>query len=250
MAAHFSGNVSFAPSSASAAFAIRKEETTLHYTGDTLIAQGHTAHLAALLREDNIAPIDGATVTFTLGSGLGAQTCSATTNPTGFAACDIAHVFQPLGPGTVRARFGGDGFYLPSSAEADTIVFAYTAGGNFVIGDLDASGSGAVTFWGSSWSSVNHISGGPAPSSFKGFANDPAGATSCGGMWSTSPGNSSTPPTSVPSYTAMLVTNSVTKSGSTIFGTKPSLVIVRANAGYQPSPGHTGTGQVVAVLCH
>jgi hypothetical protein len=39
------------------------------------------------------------------------------------------------------------------------------------------------------------------------------------------------------------------KSGSTIIGTKPSLVIVRTNAGYQPSPGHAGTGQVVAVLC-
>jgi hypothetical protein len=53
----------------------------------------------------------------------------------------------------------------------------------------------------------------------------------------------------VPSYTAMLVTSSVTKSGSTISGTKPSLVIVRTDAGYQPSPGHAGTGQVVAVLC-
>ena len=70
-----------------------------------------------------------------------------------------------------------------------------------------------------------------------------------GGMWSTNPGNNSTPPMSVPSYTAMLVTNSITKSGTTIFGTKPSLVIVRANADYQSSPGHTGTGQVVAVLC-
>jgi hypothetical protein len=48
----------------------------------------------------------------------------------------------------------------------------------------------------------------------------------------------------------MLVTTSVTESGGTISGTKPSLVIVRTNAGYQPAAGHAGTGQVVAVLCH
>ena len=249
LAARFNGNVSFAPSSASAGFAIAREETTLHYTGDTLIAQGQTAHMAGLLREDDVAPISGRTVTFTLGSGMGAQTCSATTNPTGRASCDIANVSQPLGPGKVIAVFSGDVLYLPSSAEANTIVFAYTAGGNFVVGDLDAGGSGTVTFWGSSWSSANHVSGGTALSSFKGFANNPAGATSCGGTWSTSPGNSPAPPGSVPSYTAMLVTNSVTQSGSTISGTKPSLVIVRTNDGYEPSPGHPGTGQVVAVLC-
>jgi hypothetical protein len=185
---------------------------------------------------------------FTLGTGVTAQTCSDTTNLVGFASCNIV-VHQPLGPGTISAAFAGDSDYEPSSANAATTVFAYTVGGNFVIGDLDASGSGVVTFWGSGWSSANHISGGPAPPSFNGLANDPAGATSCGGMWSTNPGNSPAPPASVPSYTAMLVTSSVTKSGSTIIGTKPSLVIVRTDAGYQPSPGHVGTGQVVAVLC-
>jgi hypothetical protein len=225
-----------------------KHPTATAYTGPTLIADGLSAHLTGLLTDAG-SPVAGKLLTFTLGSGVNAQTCEDTTNLVGFASCNIV-VHQPLGPGTVSAAFAGDGDYVSSSAVADTTVFAYTVGGNFVIGDLDASGSGAVTFWGSSWSSANHISGGPSPNSFKGFANNPAGATSCGGMWSTSPGNSSEPPASVPSYTALLVTNSVTESGSTISGTKPSLVIVRTNAGYQPSPGHAGTGQVVAVLCH
>lgn len=224
-----------------------KHLTATAYTGPTLIADGLSVHLTASLTDAG-SPVAVRLVTFTLGNGVTAQTCSDATNLSGFASCSIV-VHQQLGPGTVSARFAGDGDYEPSSADAVTTVFSYTVGGNFVIGDLEAGGSGVVTFWGSGWSSANRISRSPAPNSFEGFANDPAGATSCGGTWSASPGNSSAPPASVPSYTAMLVTNSVTKSGSTISGTKPSLVIVRTNAGYQPSPGHAGTGQVVAVLC-
>jgi hypothetical protein len=224
-----------------------KHPTVTAYTGPTLIADEMSVHLTALLTDAG-SPVPGRLVTFTLGNGVTAQTCSDTTNLIGFASCNVV-VHQPLGPGTVSAAFAGDSDYEPSSATAATTVFAYTVGGNFVIGDLDASGSGIVTFWGSGWSSANHISGGPAPSSFKGFANNPAGATSCGGTWSTSGGNSASPPASVPSYTAILVTTSVTESGGTISGTKPSLVIVRTNAGYQPSPGHAGTGHVVAVSC-
>jgi hypothetical protein len=38
-------------------------------------------------------------------------------------------------------------------------------------------------------------------------------------------------------------------SGTTITGSKPKLVIVRTNLGYQPAAGHPGTGEIVAVLC-
>jgi hypothetical protein len=224
-----------------------KHPTAIAYTGPTLIADGLSVHLTALLTDAG-SPVAVRLVTFTLGDGPTAQTCTDATNLSGFASCNIV-VQQQLGPGTVSARFAGDGDYEPSSADAATTVFAYTVGGTFVIGDLEAGGSGVVTFWGSGWSSANRISGGPAPNGFKGFANNPAGPTSCGDTWSTSPGDSSAPPANVPSYTAMLVTDSVTKFGSTISGTTPSLVIVRTNAGYQPSPGHAGTGQVVAVLC-
>ncbi len=225
-----------------------KHPTTTTYTGPTLIADALSAHLTAQLTDDGL-PVHGKPVSFALGSGPNLQTCSDTTNLNGIASCNIV-VHQPLGPGKVRADFAGDSDYEPSSAVADTIVFAYTAGGNFVVGDLDAGGPGPVTFWSHSWAAANHVSQGPAPSSFKGFANTPAGATSCGGTWATSGGNSASPPASVPTYTAMLATSSVTKSGSTVSGTKPSLVIVHTDPGYQPSPGHVGTGQVVAVLCH
>jgi hypothetical protein len=48
----------------------------------------------------------------------------------------------------------------------------------------------------------------------------------------------------------MLVTSSITVVGSTLTGTKPSLVIVHTDSGYQPAGGHGGTGQIIAVLCY
>ena len=246
--ASFAGNGLFLPSSTSKPFTITKEETTLTYTGDTLIANGGTAHLSGILMEDGVVPIAGRTVTFTLGT-VTPQSCSGTTDATGTAQCPISPVAQPLGPGTVSANFAGDQFYLPSSATAQTLIFAFLAHGSFVVGDL--SDTGSVTFWGAQWSKVNSLSGGPAPASFKGFANTLSSTPpSCGGSWSTSPGNSSGPPASVPSFMAVISSSTVTKSGSNITGDIPEIVIVHTAPGYAPDPGHPGTGTVAAVLCH
>jgi hypothetical protein len=164
------------------------------------------------------------------------------------AACTISLVAQPLGPGTVAAAFAGDAFYSSSSASASTIVFAFLAHGSFVVGDHSAAG--AVIFWSSDWSTRNALSGGPAPDSFKGFANSLSDTPpNCGTTWTTDPGNSSGPPASVPSYLAVLAASAVTKSGSKISGNTPSIVIVRTDSGYGPSPGHAGSGTVVATLC-
>ncbi len=40
----------------------------------------------------------------------------------------------------------------------------------------------------------------------------------------------------------------ITQSGSTISGNAPKLAVVKTNPGYLPSPGHKGTGKVVAVM--
>jgi len=71
----------------------------------------------------------------------------------------------------------------------------------------------------------------------------------CGGSWTSRPGNSSNPPDSVPPFMAVIASSSITKSGATISGDVPKIVIVKTNPGYGPSPGQTGTGTVVAVLC-
>ena len=120
----------------------------------------------------------------------------------------------------------------------------------FVIGDLDAVVGNHVTFWGAQWSRLNHLSGGPAPASFKGFANSPnPNPPACGGTWQSAPGNSSGPPESVPSDITVIVSSLVTKSGPIISGDVPELVIVHTDPGYEPNPGHEGTGTVTAVVC-
>ena len=94
------------------------------------------------------------------------------------------------------------------------------------------------------------MSGGPAPASFKGFANSPnPNPAACGGTWQSDPGNSSGPPESVPADITVIVSSLITKSGPIISGDQPEMVIVHTDPGYSPNPGHEGTGTVIAVVC-
>jgi hypothetical protein len=251
LTASFAGSGNFQASSASVPFTITREETTLSYTGDTVIANNTTAHLSGVLLEDGLVPIAGRTVVFTLGTGASAQTCTGTTNAAGVAACTIFPVNQPFGAGIVADSFAGDAFYLPSSASATTIIFAFLPRGAFVLGDQTAVvGPNTVEFWGFDWALQNVLSGGPAPDSFKGFAssistNPPA----CGDTWPSKGGNSSGPPDVLPPFMGVVVSSTIHKSGSTISGNVPKIVVVQTNSGYAPNPGHPGTGIVVAVYC-
>jgi len=249
LTASFAGDAKYLPSNVTIQFIVTREETTLTYTGPTLLANGQPATLSGVLLEDGTVPITGRKVDFTLGTGASAQTCSGTTDAAGAARCTLTAVAQPLGPGTVKAEFAGDAFYLPSSDSKPTIIFALLAEGSFVVGDRSASG--AVTFWGAQWAKVNALSGGGAPNSFKGFAKTLSSKPpQCGGSWSTRPGNSPPPPDApLPAFMAVLVASSVKKSGPAISGNVTSIVIVKTNPGYQPDPGHPGTGAVVGVLC-
>ena len=118
---------------------------------------------------------------------------------------------------------------------------------HFVIGDLNATPGSQVTFWGAQWAKDNSLTGGPGPHAFKGFADSVSQV--CGGTWSSNPGNSSNPPDAVSPFIAVIVSSSVTQSGSNIAGDVSKIVIVRTNSGYGPAPGHSGTGTVVSVVC-
>jgi len=122
-----------------------------------------------------------------------------------------------------------------------------STGGSFVIGDQSASLGSQVTFWGAQWWKDNALSGGVAPASFKGFA-DSATAT-CGEPWTTRPGNSSAPPATVGDVVPMVVSSTVTKSGPVISGDTSEVVLVQVDPGYEPDPGHPGTGTVVGIVC-
>jgi hypothetical protein len=246
LTASFAGNAFYAASSASTSFTITKEESSVSFTANspTVIANGHSTTFSATLKEDGTTPIIGRTITITIGS----QTCSAgPTDASGTASCAII-LNQALGPGTISASFAGDAFYLPSSTSEPVTVFAFLARGAMVIGDLNAATGNAVTFWGAQWSKLNSLSGGPAPNAMKGFAD--GAAQSCGGNWSGDPGNSGDPPGTVPSYMGVIVSSAINKSGPTLLGNAPMIVVVRTDPGYGPAPGHAGTGTVVAVFCH
>ena len=248
----FSGDAYYLASSKGVTFTITREEDTVAFTASspTVIANGHPATFSATLLEDGTTPPVpfGQTVTVTLGTGITAQMCNGIINATGLATCTIASVNQPLGPNTVAVNFTGDPYYLPSSASEPVILFAFLAQGSMIIGNLDAPPGTAVEFWGATWSTANLLSGGPAPNSFKGFADN--SLQSCGGSWSTRPGNSSKPPATLPSYMGVIASTAAAQSGSSISGTGPIIVVVQTNPGYAPDPGHPGTGTVVANYCH
>lgn len=241
-------------SSTTTSFEVTKEETTTTYTGPTVIlAGGSGVTLSGQLTEDGTTPIAGRTLTL----GLGSQTCNAgPTDAQGNAHCTLTFT-GALGTQPVTASFAGDAYYLPSSDTGKSVtVFAFPSRGAFTLGDVTAAtaGSSTVTWWGDSWYLLNSLSGGTAPSSFKGFAGTVSLPTStppasCGGNWKTLPGNSPPPTSGVPSYMGVLVTGTVTKSGNVISGNTVHIVVVKTNPGYSPNPANHGTGTIVAVYC-
>ena len=124
------------------------------------------------------------------------------------------------------------------------------SGPSFVIGDLSAVAGQHVTFWGAKWAKSNSLSGGSAPSAFKGFAeNTTPNPPYCGGSWNTGTGNTSSQPATLPSTIRVIVASSITKSGPLISGNIPQMAVINVDPGYQPDPGHPGTGTVVSVDC-
>jgi hypothetical protein len=125
LTATFVGDAFYIPASAAVTFKVTKEETTLSYTGDKEVTNGTKANLSGVLLEDNVVPINGRLVKFTLGSGATAQSCTGTTNALGVAVCSIDPVAQPRGAGLATDVFAGDAFYLPSSAHVTTLVIGF-----------------------------------------------------------------------------------------------------------------------------
>ena len=244
--ATFAGDADFLGSSDSKPFEITRQETSVSYTGPLVIDAGQPVTLQGqLVEESGPVAVEGRALRLDLGS----QSCTGTTDATGRATCVIADVTTALGPQPLGASFAGDAFYEPSSDRTEQgIVFAFPSRGAFTVGDRAAGP--AVTWWADDWSSRNGLSGGPASPSFKGFAGDVSTTPpSCGAGWTSRPGNSAPPVGDVPSYMGVVVTGSVSKSGSEVTGDVARIVVVRTDAGYAPNPGHPGTGTVVATYC-
>jgi hypothetical protein len=246
------------PVSATFVIHVRKEQTTTTFVGPLVILAGSSgATLSGTLLEDGTTPPVPSGQTLTL--SVGTQSCAATVLPSGDASCTLSSVTVPLGPTPVAASFAGDAYYLPSSDTGKTaIVFAFPTTGVFALGDSTVAAAGpttTLTFWSSNWWLLNTLSGGPAPLAFKGFALNVLGLptssppASCGGTFATSGGNSPPPAAFPPSYMGAVVTGNVTKTGNTISGSFSHIVVLKTDPGFTTSPGHNGTGTIVATYC-
>jgi hypothetical protein len=177
--------------------------------------------------------------------------CTATATGAGGLNAPVAIVYSNnVDPGiaTANATYAGDINHDGSSGSATFRITALQV--NFSIGDLNAAVGQKVTFWGAQWSKKNSLSGGAAPSSFKGFANNTSpNPANCGGTWTTPAGGDTGAPASVPKFITIIVTSSAIKSGSTIGGNVTKLVIIQVDPGYTPNPDTPGTGTVYSVVC-
>jgi PKD repeat protein len=164
--------------------------------------------------------------------GVGSRTCTGTTDEHGLATCRLPN--PPLGPQTVNATFAGDTLYDAASTSGPVLFYRLPVGGAFAVGDR--SSTGEVTFWSPSWWLVNTLSGGPAPTSFKGFVHPIAN------WWVASPGFGRAP-TTAPEWMGVIVTSAVKKDAAEITGNTVKLVVVHVDT-YDPALA--GRGTVVA----
>ena len=233
--------------------------TVITFTGRTAIANGLAQPVSAKLTDAKTGqPLSGKTVIFTSGT----LSATAVTDATGTAAATLT-LTAATGLTNLKAAFAGDTAHLPSSTTVRLLVYQPSSfviwGGNtpsLLLGQR-------VNFWSSQWEQQVAAGDYQAHGSFKGYGTaggspiiicEPTARTtgtpqldqSC---WTSKPGNSN-PPATLGDFIQVIVTTSVNKSGSTIYGNITSTVVVQVDrtAPYAPDPGHPGYGTIVAVV--
>jgi Kelch motif/Galactose oxidase, central domain len=158
------------------------------------------------------------------------------------------HTYATTGNFTITTTINDVGGSAATTS-CGTLGFAFApGGGSFVIGDQNGAVGTSVIFWGAHWAKQNSLSGGNAPASFKGLAENPQ-TPACSINWSADTGSSTPPPSGpLPAYMGVIVTSSASQNGSTISGNTVYIAIVKTDPGYAPNSGHAGTGTVVAVV--
>src|SRR5262249_43462769 len=137
--------------------------------------------------------------------------------------------YAVLGPHAISGLLVDEGGSHATAGPCNIAVYPPVP---FGIGDGHPADGTDVAVWGGPWRKLDALSGGAAPASFKGFARKPA-IPSCGTDWTTAPGNSPPPPVGpLPSYMGVIVSSSISKSGSAISGDTFHMVIVQTNPGY------------------
>lgn len=142
----FAGDAGFAASSDTDSVTLAKEDSTLAYSGGTLVAPMSSTTLSATLGEldSTLGDLSNKTVVFTVtDSNMVTQTFSATSNASG-----VASVTVPLASGVyaVKAEFAGNDYYLGSATAADTLVTVQAAGAKVTGGGWTSISTGRTSF--------------------------------------------------------------------------------------------------------
>lgn len=223
-------------------------DAPLTATGKTLYASSTSFNgaVASFTDGNAAAPASDFTASISWGDGTAASSGTVASNGSGFDVSG-SHTYASAGTYTITVSINDKGGST-ATATSKFQSYQYVAGGSFSIGDRNSAVGTNVTWWGSQWSTANQLSGGSAPSSFKGFENSNTNPT-CGTNWTSSGGNSPPPSNAVPQYMATIVTSKVAATGTTKFsGNTVQMVVVKTNPGYNPNTGSAGTGTVVAVI--
>jgi hypothetical protein len=142
----FAGDDAYAASTDSDPFAILKEDCTLTYSGDTLVAPTALTKLAADIGEPDayLGDRSNKTVTFTAANAANQiQTFSATTDANGHASTQVPLAADVYG---VTVSFAGDDYYKPCSTSADVLVTTQAAAAKVTGGGWISIASGRTSF--------------------------------------------------------------------------------------------------------
>ncbi len=167
--------------STSSTFTVSTDSSTVTYTGPTTAVNGQPITLTGNLTTNTPTsgtPLPTKVVTFTIGSGSTAQSCSGTTDANGNVSCTIATVDQPASSEPITAGFAGDSYDTTANATSTLSVTEPT-----VLTVSPASGpySGSTTVTGTLTDAVTN-----AP-----IANEPVTFTVNGAVYCTGTTNSS-----------------------------------------------------------
>jgi hypothetical protein len=204
--------------------------------------------IPTLTASPTVTPSQTSTATLTqtsIPSPTPTTTATPTSTPTSTNTATPTNTLTPTNTATATSTPTATPTSTPTSTPNP-----YLERGAFVIGDLEVASGASVTFWGPGWSNENGLSGGTAPSGFKGFAESPSSTPpQCGGSWSDATGSSGDPPSTIPAQMAVVVSSEITTANGQLHGDIVQIVLVRVDPGYGTGVGQGGTGQIIEVIC-
>ena len=227
----------------SSSFTVTPAPTSVTYTGPTTLTNGQPTTLSGTLTTNEPAPgtdVSGETVTFTIGSGSSAQSCTGTTNANGSASCTVSDVNQTSGNVPVSTTFGGDNTYYsgsststPATTQSPTTLTVSATTGQYgspttVTGTLTNSATGqpvpgqTVTLTLNGTQSCTAVTGANGQASCSITPNEPAGSYTLYGDYGGNP-STATGPALLPSGGSKCFV--VTKATTTITNTSPTLEV-------------------------